>query len=202
MSRSARITSIDVLPTLAAAIQKFRADAAAALDELEFDTRRALDWIRNDRKAYWTHELRRRAEAVSQARVQLQQAKTYRKTTGREPTCIDEKKALDRAQRRYATAERKIEAVRHWTRAIEHAIDEYQRDRVQFLAWLEGDLAQAVVTLNRMTASLESYISLAAPALGRTPVVNSGEGKEERGEGRGESDAGTEQPNAEKEPSD
>jgi hypothetical protein len=166
MSRSARVTSIDVLPTLAAAIQKFRADAAGALDELELETRRALEWIRHDRKTYWTHELRRRSEAVAQARVQLQQARTFRSVVGHEPACIDEKRALERAQRRYSTAQQKIEAVRHWTRAIDHAVNEYQRDRVQFLAWLEGDLAKATAALNRMTASLESYISLATPPAG------------------------------------
>ena len=56
MSRFARVTSIDVLQTLAAALQKFRGEAAGALDDLDIEIRRALEWIHHDRKEYWAQE--------------------------------------------------------------------------------------------------------------------------------------------------
>ena len=115
MSRSARVTSIDVLQTMAAAVQRFRGEAAGVLDDLEIEIHRALEWIHHDRKDYWTHELRRSYEAVSQARLQLQQAQTARRIAGHEPSCIDEKRALDRAKRRLEIAEQKVKAVQHWT---------------------------------------------------------------------------------------
>ena len=74
MSRSARVTSIDVLPLLAAALQKFRSEGAGAVDDLESEVRRALEWIHHDRKEYWAQELRRAEEALNQASLQLQQA--------------------------------------------------------------------------------------------------------------------------------
>ena len=56
MSRFARVTSIDVLPTAGRArLQKFRGEAAGALDDLEIEVRRALEWIHHDRKEYWAH---------------------------------------------------------------------------------------------------------------------------------------------------
>ena len=94
----------------------------------------ARGWIHHDRKDYWERELRRSEDAVTQARVQLQQARTSRRVADHEPACDEEKRALARAKRRHETAQRKVEAVRRWTRAIEHAVDEYQRDRLQFLA--------------------------------------------------------------------
>ena len=81
---------------------------------------------------------------------------------------------MERAKRRYETAQRKVAAVQRWTRAIEHAIDEYQRDRVQFSVWLETDLAKAVAALSRMSTSLESYISLDAPAADVKPLLGDG----------------------------
>jgi len=170
MSRAAKVISIEALQTTIAALQRFRSEAAAALDEMELETRRGLNWIHHDRKDYWTHEMRRAEEAVAQARVQLIQAKTTRRVADREPECYDEKKALARAQRRYDTALRKIEAVRRWARSIDHAAAVYQRSRRQFLAWLDGELLQAVAALHRMSASLESFTSLEAPSAAPPPM--------------------------------
>jgi hypothetical protein len=163
MSGFARVTSIDALQTTAAAVQRFRAECSAALDELELATRRALGWIQHDRREHWACELRRSEEAVTQARVQLRQAQTMRRIDERPPACMDEERALKRAQRRQDIAQRKIEAVRHWTRAIDHAVDEYRRARVQFQMWLDGDLVKAVAVLNQMSDSLQNYASLEPP---------------------------------------
>jgi hypothetical protein len=164
MGRAARVTSIGVLDTTAVAIERFRAEAAAVLDELQIQTQRALEWIRHDRKDYWAEQQRRSWEGLSAARLQLQQAQVSRRIAGREPACIDEKRALERAKRRLETAEQKVQAVRKWTRVIERAVDEFQQSRTQLATWLDTDLVQAVAALNRMSASLESYTSLEAPA--------------------------------------
>jgi len=171
MSRFARVTSIDVLETLAAAVQKFRAEAASAMDDLDIEMRRGLEWIHHDRKEYWAHELRRSEESVTQARIALQQARVARRVADHEPACVDEKRALERAKCRQETARRKVEAVRHWTHAVDHAVDECQRNRIQFLAWLQDDLVKAVAALSRMSTSLESYIQLEAPTADAARVL-------------------------------
>lgn len=164
MARAARVTSIEVIDTTAVAMQRFRTEAAVVLDELQIQMQRALEWIHHDRKDYWAEELRRSWDGLSAARLQLQQAQVSRRIAGHEPACIDEKRALDRAKRRLETAQQKVEAVKHWTHVIERAVDEFQQSRAQFVDWLDTDLIQAVAVLNRMTASLESYTSLEAPA--------------------------------------
>jgi hypothetical protein len=163
MSRFARVTSIGVLSTLASALHKFRSEAAGAMEDVEAEIRRALEWIHHDRKEYWSQELRHSWEAVSQARLQLQQARISRKIAGREPSCIDEERALERAKRRHDTAEHKVQAVQHWARAMDRAVEEFQRSRTQFTAWLDNDLLRATAALDRMSESLDSYVSLAPP---------------------------------------
>lgn len=160
MSRAARVTSIDVLPLLAAALQKFRSEGANALDDLENEVRRALEWIHHDRKEYWGQELRRAQEAVSQARLQLQQAMTMRRIADRDPSCIDEKRALERARRRLEIAMRKVEAVRHFAGALDRAADDFRRSRTQFGSWLDVDVSRAVAALNQMSETLVTYVSL------------------------------------------
>ncbi|MEN6408067.1 MAG: hypothetical protein ABFC77_16555 [Thermoguttaceae bacterium] len=164
MGRAARVTSIDALDTLSVALQRFRDDAAMATEDVDVALRRVLEWIHHDRKDYWTQELRRSWEGVSQAKLQLQQARTSRKIAGREPSCIDEQRALDRAKRRLEIAEQKVKAVQHWANALDHAADEFQQSRTRFANWLDTDLTTALAALDRMSRSLESYVSLATPS--------------------------------------
>ena len=131
MSRSARVTSIDALPLLAAALQKFRSEGAGAADDVANEVRRALDWIHHDRKDYWTTELRRSEDALSQARVQLQQAMAVRRVADRTPSCADEHRAVERAKRRAETAHRKLEAVRHWSIALDRAADDFRQSGIR-----------------------------------------------------------------------
>jgi hypothetical protein len=160
MSRFARVTSIDVLPFLAAALQKFRSEGAGAVDDVESEVRRALEWIHHDRKDFWTHELRRAEDALNQARIALQQAMTMRRIADRAPSCIDEKRMLERAKRRAETARRKLEAVRHWSIALDRAADDFRRSHSQFASWIDIEISRAAVTLNKLSESLVEYISM------------------------------------------
>jgi hypothetical protein len=163
MSQFARVASIDVLPLIASGLQKFRGHCGAALDDLEIEIRRVQEWIDHDRKEYWSRELNRAYENLNQARVQLHQAKVARKVGQHEPACVDEKRVVERAQHRVRIAHEKIEAVRHWKRAIDRAIDDFMRGRAQFATWLETELPHAATALNQMSESLVTYISMEAP---------------------------------------
>jgi hypothetical protein len=173
MGRFARVTSVGILQTMATAIQRFRGEAAGAIDDMEIEIRRALEWIHHDRKEYWAQELRRSWEGVSQARLQLQQARLSRKIVGHEPSCVDEQRALERAKRRLENAQKKVEAVKHFAFAIDRAVDDFRRSRAQFVTWLETDMPLAISALNRMSESLESYISIAVPTDPNAPAVGS-----------------------------
>jgi hypothetical protein len=175
MSRSAKVTSIEVLPLLAAALQKFRSEGAGAMEDLETEVRRAIEWIHHERKEYWARELHRANEALIQARLQLQQAMVVRRVADREPACIDEKRAVERARRRVETAQRKVEAVRHWTGIIDRAADDFRRARTQFSTWLDIDLSRAAAALDQMSESLVTYISLEAPSERPPPAAGAEE---------------------------
>ena len=164
MSRAARVTSIDVLPLLAAAMQKFRGQAVAVLDDLDIETRRILEWIHHDRKEYWERELHRVQEKLNQARLQLQQGRMSRRVGDHEAACLEEKRAVAVAQRRIEIARQKIEAVRHWTRVIERAVDDFLRSRSRFGAWVDIDFPKATAVLDAMSEALVTYIALEAGA--------------------------------------
>jgi hypothetical protein len=170
MGGPARVKSIDALQTMSAAMECFRADATTAVDDLDMEIRRALQWIGQDCRQYWNHELRLARDGVTEARLQLQHAMTYRRMSGEHSSCIEEKKALQKAQRRLQVAEGKVEAIPHWVVTIERVVNEYRASRSQFANWLDSDFPRAVAVLSRMISALETYVRLGAAAGENTRV--------------------------------
>jgi hypothetical protein len=160
----ARLTRIDAVREMAAAVDAFRNEAIAALEGLDMDIRRALEWIHGDRREHWDHEVRRGWDRITQARLQLQQARTVRRVGDHEPACPDEKKALDRAKRRLETAQQKVEAVRHSARAIDEAVDDYRGAKTPLASWLESEALKAIAALRRMMDNLDTYVAMQAPS--------------------------------------
>jgi len=174
---------------MAAAIDVFRTEAMAALDGLDMDIRRALEWIHGDRREHWNHEVRRGWDRITQARLQLHQARTARRVDDHEPDCADEKKALARAQRRLETAQEKVEAVRHCARAIDEAVHDYRGARVPLVSWLESEAPKALAVLRRMMDNLDRYVALQAPSgtMTGSPLSSPASRGEEEAQTRGQS---------------
>jgi hypothetical protein len=179
MSPAARLTSIDVIPLLATALQKFRYEAAGAVDDIVNEVRRALEWVHHDRKDYWAHEARRAQDALNQARIALQQAMTMRKVGDRPPSCIDEKRAVEKAKRRVELTQQKMQAVRHWESTLDRASDDLRRARTQFDTFLDSDISRAIAVLNDMAESLTAYVSMKTPDEARTETVSAVDTKSE-----------------------
>ncbi len=166
---------------MAAAVDAFRSEAIAALEGLDMDLRHALDWIHVDRREHWNGEVRRGWDRITQARIQLQQARTVRRIGDHEPACPDEKKALSRAQRRLETAQQKVEAVRRCARAIDEAVNDYRGARTPLAAWLESEAPKAIAVLHRMMDQLETYVAIQAPSERGCQFANSSGRENNRG---------------------
>ena len=162
----ARLTRIDAAEEMAAAVDAFRNEANAAIESLDMEIRRALEWIHHERHDYWNHQVRRGWERITEARIQLQQAMTGRRIGDHDPACIDEKKALARAKQRLEIAQHKVEAVRHCTREVDRAVDEYRGARTPLSIWLESEVPKALASLRRMMDNLEEYLALHGPGGG------------------------------------
>jgi hypothetical protein len=186
----ARLTRIDAVQDMSAAVDVFRNEAFAALEELDMEIQRALQWIHHERRDHWNHAVRRGWEKITEARLQLQQARTARRVGDHEPACIDEKKALARAQRRLETSQEKVEAVRHCARSIDRGVDEYRGSRAPLSAWLESEIPKALAALQRMIDHLEAYVALHAgnsgPAGTKTAAPEKSETGDQAGDGAGD----------------
>lgn len=161
--RSANITSIDAVRALKLALMQFSTDVLTALDSLEAEARRPVEWIEHDRSQYWPREVRKRSDMLSEARLALQRCELT--IDGTEAKyCYDERKALERAKRRLATAEEKVQAVRRWRNVLRKEFEEFQVQVEKLRHYATSDLAQAVVAAERMAEAVDRYLQQQTPS--------------------------------------
>lgn len=168
MGRSAKVTSIDVIEQFAAALKAFDEDAKAALDGVEMEIRRALNWIQREQKDYWTRRIRQGWEEVNIARKELERKMMFYPGDDR-PSCHDERLALEAAKRRLRLAEEKVEACKRWSHRAEREVNEYIGAVQQLRRWMESDLPRAQADLARMGRALEDYVHLESSAEAAVP---------------------------------
>jgi hypothetical protein len=163
MGRTARVKSIDALQSMSAALECFRDDAGGALDDLEMEIRRAVQWIGEDCRQYWKHEVQRAWDRIIEAKRQLEHAQMFRRAEGQHSPCVEEEKAVVRAKRRLELAESKVQAVTYWAATVERAVNEFRGIRSHLVNWLDADYPKAVAALGRMISALETYVRLQTP---------------------------------------
>jgi len=154
----ARITSIEALAAWKAAVCIFGDAGKDAICAVEMELRRAFDWL-DEQAKHWRSEVRRREEAVLQAKNELTRKKML-PIIGKHPDTTEQEKALRKAQLRLAEAEEKIETCRRWAIELRRNADEYEGTARQLSGWLEGDLPRATATLEQRITALEQYASM------------------------------------------
>jgi len=163
MSQQADVKSIDILAFLKAAFAGFAHETGQAVSEVEIQGQRAVDWICVDRAAHWKAEVRRMNELVNKAIKDLEHCRTFKKVGDNAPSCIEEKKALDKARQRLARAEEKAEAVRRWTPVVQQQYREAGVRLVRFREVIDVDCPRAIAQLERMLKALDAYREVASP---------------------------------------
>ena len=122
-----------------------------------------MDWICVDQAAFWKAECRRMTELVNKAVKDLEYCKAFKKVGNNQPSCIEEKKALEKAKQRLARAEQKAEAVRRWTPVVQQQFRETCVRLVRFREVIDVDCPKAMAQLERMLKALDAYRQVASP---------------------------------------
>ena len=163
MHGPAYVNSISAIQEFRNALVMYVADSKQGTGTLETEIRRAFEWIAVDRAQFWRNEIRRATDAIARAKDDLHNARTFKSIGDYTPSCVDERKALKRAEERLKLAEAKAETVTKWTRSLQHELNEYAGRIAQFNAVLEIDLPKAMAALDRVLSALDDYVSTTAP---------------------------------------
>lgn len=163
MSDQADVKSIDTLAFVKAAFAAFAHETNQAVSEIEIQGQRAVEWITVDRAAFWKGEIRRRSDIVNKAIKDLEHCRTFKKVGDNTPSCVEEKKALDKARKLLETAERKAEAVRRWTPVVQQQFRETCVRLVRFREVIDVDCPRAMAQLEKMLKALDAYRNASSP---------------------------------------
>lgn len=167
MTDQADVKSIDTLAFVRTAFASFAHEANQALGEIEIQGQRAVEYICMDRAAYWKSEIRRANDLVNKAIKDLEHCRTFKKVGDNTPSCIEEKKALEKARRRLAFAEEKAELVRKWTPVVQQQFRETGVRVVRFRDVIDVDCPRAMAQLERMLRALDQYQNTSSPTAGQ-----------------------------------
>ena len=162
MPEGARVESIEALRQFKAAIWKFQEAATVALGDAESEMHRVLVWLETEQGTYWQGQIRKRQEAVARAREALRMKQIFKDAAGRQPTAIEEQKALQAALRQVAEAEQKLLNVKRWTRALQKEVEMYKGSVQRFATDVQSELPAAAAHLESLSAKLDAYVSLQA----------------------------------------
>jgi hypothetical protein len=72
-------------------------------------------------------------------------------------SCIDEKKAVDRARQRQELCDEKIRLVKHWRIKLRHQTQEFHGKLARLRHQTEVDLPRALAVLDRILRALDKY---------------------------------------------
>ena len=183
MSGGAHVDSFEVVRDFRTAVATFADEARDALAIYDLELRRTLDWLLAYQPQAWQQEVRKAEEAIRVAKIELGRCRSQRLPGGGEPSCMEEKKILERAKRRQQFAEEKLIVTRKWGQNFNRDATQYTSQASQLGDLLDADLPRALALLDRVLLSLEAYVG-----------QDSGQGATRRAENRQPRQYGSQRP--------
>lgn len=160
MRGTASISSIDALRDLHLALCKFVDEARTAMAEGESDIQRTQNWLLGDARTYWRTQIRKRGEALTQAKAALRAKRVFKTSMHTRAMEEEQRIALAKAQRRFDEAQTKLKAVQRWSQQLEKDIFQYRGAVSHGIGqFVDIDLRQQIIALRKMIASLDKYIA-------------------------------------------
>jgi hypothetical protein len=166
MQGPARVNSIDALREAKAALRKFAEEVDTALAEVESDAQRTLHWLAQEQTTHWQRQLKVRADRVAEARSIL--TRKQLSSSQDKPSCVEERKALERAKRALEEAETKAKATKRWLTLLEREVQIYRAQAATMQDAVAREIPAAERRLDAMAEILDQYAT-SRPSIGRAP---------------------------------
>jgi hypothetical protein len=165
----ANVRSIEPLLELKAALAVYADEAAGALGASGMELRRVTRWLTEEQGLYWQSQIKKRREVLAMARSELSRKKLGR-MHGHTTSHSEQQEAVEKAEKRLAEAEYRLQRVKKWIPVIQQASMEYHATTRRLDGLISGDVPRALALLERVVNSIESYLAVTAPS-GATPYV-------------------------------
>ncbi|QGJ71810.1 Hypothetical protein PBC10988_35200 [Planctomycetales bacterium 10988] len=171
MSERVRVGSLDSLEDFVRTLQTFQEEAGGGLIGVELETRRFLEWLKNDQFRYWKIQYRKADEKLAEAKAELHRKKIT--AAGQHRSLVEEQKMVRKWKMRMEVAEEKLAKIKYWVRATEEAFSEFKGQAQQLRGVVDSDVPRAIHVIKRIIHALERYFQLQAPTSQREPESSS-----------------------------
>lgn len=158
MSNQARVNSIDAIRQVRAAVIVFNERTQSALGEVNSEAQKTIMRLRLEAGPRWAKRLRERQDAWVAARSDL--IRKQASFSHDNPTCVEERKAVERAKAAVEEAQHKIERIKRLITELERQYTLYKGHVAGLSEQCSRSLPLAVARLDRMTDALEAYRSV------------------------------------------
>lgn len=156
----ARVEDLEALKNFKIALLKFQETANVALTNAEGDLTRTSLWLDIEQTPFWNVQVRKRAEALSQAEERLRMKKVFKDVVGTKPSTVDEEKAVRIARQRLEEARQKVAAVAQWKRRMEKIGHDYKGTVQRLATTVQSTLPATIASVEVMIRQLEQYVGL------------------------------------------
>jgi len=166
----ANITDIAALDEFRRALIKFREEVGIAVAEADSEVKSTFVWLERDRMLHWRRAVPRLDEELVGAKSALYRKEMQTMGTGKRPSVIDEKKAVERAKRRAEDARERLERTRRWAATLDRDVSIFKGAMSPIATMIDRDLPDAILRLRNMALALEAY--LATPTVSLSEQVD------------------------------
>ena len=163
MGQSANVSSVDAIRQFAAAVVVFQEEARLCLTSLDSQLRQILFWLERDRPSFWKREIENCIRDIADARVRLHQCRMRRMGDFR-PSCIEEVKDLEAAQKAMEFAQKQVPNVKRWNIEASHEGNEYHGRAAQLVQSIEREIPRLLAILAFTIDRLEAYAAVTTPS--------------------------------------
>jgi hypothetical protein len=157
MSGPAQVRSVVALERFRASLVEYEKRTQTALDILTAELRRATTWVEEDRPHYWLQQEKNAADAVHQAKLDVERCLIFTTIGDQQPACREERAALQEAKDRLAYCQDKRQQMRHWQGILQHEVFEFKGRLSQLRRILETELPAARAKLQLIIRQVEGY---------------------------------------------
>ena len=154
MGNQAKITSLDALDMIRAAMIVFLTKARRSVSDANDEARVTRMWLQHDRVTHWESEIRKRSRAYAQAEQEYMSARLQKNN---ESALRGRKMIMDKAKRALEEAEAKLRRVKQWSQNFDSASDPILKRMEGMKHFLDEDMPRAIAYIVGLQRTLAAY---------------------------------------------
>jgi hypothetical protein len=158
MGDQVKVADVETIARFRAALVQAAETFGLALEEAEGDIERTVVWLQSERPDTWRRRIRKAQDEVVACKGALYRKQEIKATPEARPSVVDERKALERAQRRLEHAEEKLRATKRWANELPRQMAIFKGALSTMHVLLDRDMPRMNAMMRRMEEHLDDYL--------------------------------------------